>query len=83
LIQRLIFYQRSSIATEEHLAEYSQADTRPNTDEFSETIAEQMQQGHQVLKQWRKGFDNNHDEFHTELQLQLSKGIHIRLPNEN
>jgi len=38
-----------------------------------ETIAEQIQKEHQVLKEGREGFDNNHDEVHTELQRQLSR----------
>ena len=36
-----------------------------------ETIAEQMEKEHQVFKEQREGFDDNHDEVHAELQRQL------------
>jgi len=38
-----------------------------------ETIAEQMQTEHQVMKEWREGFHDNYDQVHAELQHQLSR----------
>jgi len=38
-----------------------------------QTIAEQVQKEHQVLKERREAFDDNHDEVHAELQLQLCR----------
>jgi len=38
-----------------------------------ETIAKLMQKEHQVLKERREGFDDNHDEVHAELQCQFSR----------
>jgi len=45
----------------------------PMQTNLGETIPELMQKEHQVLKEWREGFDDNHDEVHAELQRQLSR----------
>jgi len=40
---------------------------------LSETITEQIKKEHQVMNEWRGGFDDTHDEVHAKVDSQLSR----------